>query len=471
VSTRPNVRAFLHEHRDQLFADLAEWVGIPSISASSDHYVDVVRSAEWLAGACRAAGFPSVEIWRTAGLPAVFAEWPSDEPDAPTVLVYGHHDVQPVDDEAWTTPPFQLVADGDALRGRGTSDDKGQVLFHLLGLRAHLAATGRSAPAVTLKLLIEGEEESGSPSLAQLLAENAARLRSDVIVVTDTEMIGEATPSTVIGMRGIVVCRVEFRGVGEDLHSGKFGGTVPNAAAAMARTVAALHDDAGRVRVPRFYDAVIELSEPEREALRRLPYDEEAFLHLVRASAVSGEAGYTPMERIGVRPSADVNAIWSGEPAIGRAMIVPSAAYAELSFRLVPDQDPSETRRAVEEFFSTEVPPGVDCTIKWRGSGVRACHVDTKSAAFAALTTAISASFDSKPVLTTREGGSGPEAKIQDALQASLLFLGVGLPDDHTHAPNEKVSTAMLLRGAEAAAGLWDGLGQLGAVGVTSAGA
>lgn len=463
MSAASGVRAFVAERRDQLISDLAAWVSIPSVSASADHHADVVRSAEWLAGACRTIGFPTVEIWHTGGLPAVFAEWPSETPDAPTVLVYGHHDVQPVDNASWTTPPFDLVVDGDTLRGRGTSDDKGQVLFHLLALQAHLAANGRFAPAVTLKLLIEGEEESGSPSLAALLAEHADRLEPDVIVVTDTEMIGEATPSTVVGMRGIVVCQVEFRGVEADLHSGKFGSAVPNAATALARTIAALHDRDGRVQVPGFYDDVVELSAAQRAAFAKLPYDEDTFLKLVGARTVVGEADFSPMERIGARPSADVNALWSSGPATGRAMIVPGTASAELSFRLVPDQQPERIRRAVEEFVRSEKPPGIESTVTWRGQGVRACRVDTESAGFAALTKAISTAFDGKPVLRTREGGSGPEAKLQDALRAPLLFLGVGLPDDQTHASNEKASLTMLLRGAEAAALLWDELGRNGA--------
>lgn len=459
MSATAGVRALIAEHRDQLISNLAAWVSIPSLSASPDHYADVVRSAEWLAGACTKAGFPTVEIWQSGGLPAVFAEWPSETPDAPIVLVYGHHDVQPVESTSWATPPFELVLDGDTLRGRGTSDDKGQVLFHLLALQAHLAVNGRSAPAVTLRLLIEGEEESGSPSLRALLAEHADRLNPDVIVVTDTEMIGEATPSTVVGMRGIVVCQVEFRGVDADLHSGKFGGAVPNAATALARTLAALHDRDGRVQVPGFYDDVVELNAAQRAGFAQLPYDEEAFLKRAGARTVVGEAAFSPLERLVARPSADVNALWSSGPATGRVMIVPGTASAELSFRLVPDQQPETIRKAVENFFRSEASSGIECTVRWRGSGVRACGVDTESAEFAALTTAISTAFDGKPVLRTREGGSGPEAKIQDVLQAPLLFLGVGLPDDQTHASNEKASLTMLLRGAEAAALLWDELG------------
>ncbi|MDT4939757.1 MAG: hypothetical protein QOG80_3428, partial [Pseudonocardiales bacterium] len=213
-------RDFVRTHQSELLADLDLWLRIPGISAQPEHADDVRHSAEWFATAARATGFPTVEIWPTAGLPAVYAEWPSDDADAPTVLVYGHHDVQPVDPpELWHTNPFEPTIDGDLLRARGASDDKGQLLFHLLGIRAHLAATGRAAPAVNLKFLIEGEEESGSPNFEALLAERRARLDADVVVITDTGMLAPDKPSAVTGMRGLVVCTVAFHGPDLDLHS------------------------------------------------------------------------------------------------------------------------------------------------------------------------------------------------------------------------------------------------------------
>jgi acetylornithine deacetylase/succinyl-diaminopimelate desuccinylase-like protein len=254
-------RQFVSDHSAELLADLDQWLRIPGISAQPEHRDDVQRSADWFAAAATRAGFPTVEIWPTAGLPAVYAEWPSDDADAPTVLVYGHHDVQPVDPlELWHTDPFDPTIDGDLLRARGASDDKGQLLFHLLGLRAHLAATGRTSPAVSLKFLIEGEEESGSPNFEALLAERRGRLDCDVVVITDTGMLAPDKPSTVTGMRGLVVCTVDFHGPDLDLHSGVFGGAVPNPATAIARLAGALHDDAGRVLVPGFYDEVLELT-------------------------------------------------------------------------------------------------------------------------------------------------------------------------------------------------------------------
>ena len=271
-----DVRTFVADHRGDLLADLDEFLRIEGISAVPAQHGEVARSAAWLAQALTRTGFPTAEVWDVPdGLPAVFASWPSDDADAPTVLVYGHHDVQPVDPlELWNNPPFEPTLDGDVLRARGASDDKGQLLFHLLGVRAHLAATGRTSPAVHLKLLIEGEEESGSPNFARLLADHRDRLDCDVVVVTDTGMLAPDIPSTVTGMRGLVVGTVEFHGPDLDLHSGVFGGAVPNPATAIARLVAALHDDQGRVQVPGFYDDVVELTADERELFAKVPFDE-----------------------------------------------------------------------------------------------------------------------------------------------------------------------------------------------------
>ncbi|MDT4915853.1 MAG: hypothetical protein QOH89_553, partial [Pseudonocardiales bacterium] len=236
------IRTFVDEHRGDLLADLDQWLRIPGISAQPERHADVARSAQWFADAARRTGFPTVEVWDDGPwLPAVYAEWPSDDPAAPTVLVYAHHDVQPVDPlDLWFTDPFEPTIDGDVLRARGASDDKGQLLFHLLGLRAHLAVTGRDAPAVNLRFIVEGEEESGSPHFEELLERHRDRLACDVVVVTDTGMIAADVPSTVTGMRGMVSATVSFHGPDLDLHSGVFGGAVPNPATAIARLVAAL---------------------------------------------------------------------------------------------------------------------------------------------------------------------------------------------------------------------------------------
>jgi acetylornithine deacetylase/succinyl-diaminopimelate desuccinylase-like protein len=449
-------RDYVTAHRAELMADLDQWLRIPGISAQPAHHPDVARSAEWFAAAARTAGFPTVEIWPTAGLPAVYAEWPSDDASAPTVLVYGHHDVQPVDPlELWRTDPFDPTVDGDLLRARGASDDKGQLLFHLLGLRAHLAASGRTSPAVTLKFLIEGEEESGSPNFEALLAQQRPRLDCDVVVVTDTGMIAPDKPSTVTGMRGLAVCHVGFHGPSLDLHSGVFGGAVPNPATVAVRIAGALHDGDGRVLIPGFYDDVLELTDEERELFARVPHDDEQFLQVAQSRALYGERGYTTLERLGARPTAEVNGIGGGYQGSGGKTIIPSDAFVKLSFRLVANQDPRVITKAVEQFIADRVPDGITWDIEWEGEGVAPCLVPLGTPAYEALTAAISEAFDGLPVLPTREGGSGPEAAIQTTLGAPMVFLGVGLPDDQIHAPNEKVNLSMLYRGAEAAALLW----------------
>ena len=456
-------RDFVQSHKDDLLHDLDAWLRIPGISAVPEYHADVLRSAEWFAAAADAAGFPAVEIWPTDGLPAVFAEWPSDDADAPTVLVYGHHDVQPVDPlDLWHTDPFDPTVDGEVLRARGASDDKGQLLFHLLGLRAHLAATGRTSPTVTLKFLIEGEEESGSPNFEKLLAERRERLDCDVVVITDTGVVAEDVPSTVTGMRGLAVATVQFHGPDLDLHSGVFGGAVPNPATAVARLAGGLHDESGRVQIPGFYDDVLELTAEERDLFARVPVDDAEFLTTAQSRALAGEAGYSTLERIGARPTAEVNGIGGGYQGAGGKTIVPSDAFVKLSFRLVANQNPRKIIQLVEDYVRAHTPDGIESSIEWEGEGVAPCLVPIGTPAYNALTAALSEAFDGLPVLPTREGGSGPEAALQQSVQAPLVFLGVGLPDDQIHAPNEKVTISMLYRGAEAAALLWRNLAALG---------
>ena len=461
-------REYVTAHRDRLLADLDQWLRIPGISAQPEHHGDVVRSAEWFADAARAAGFPTVEVWPTVGLPTVFAEWPSDDADAPTVVVYGHHDVQPVDPvELWHTDPFNPTIEGDVLRARGAADDKGQLLFHLLGLKAHLAATGRTSPAVNLKFVIEGEEESGSPNFATMLAEHRDRLDCDVVVITDTGMIAPDVPSTVTGMRGLVSCTVAFHGPDMDLHSGVFGGAVPNPATAIARLVAALHDADGRVQVPGFYDDVVELTADERALFAQVPSEDAEFLAVAHSRATAGEAGFTTLERLGARPTAEVNGLGGGYQGHGGKTIVPSDAFVKLSFRLVAAMRPVTIIEAVNAFVAANTPEGITAEVAWEGGGVSPCLVPITTPAYQALTEAISEAWDGAAVLPTREGGSGPEATIQDVLAAPLVFLGVGLPDDQIHAPNEKVNLSMLYHGAEAAALLWSKFAALGRVGLT----
>jgi len=456
-------RDFVTAHLDDLHADLDAWLRIPSISADPARAGDVRASAEWLAQALRRTGFPTVEIWETPGAPAVFAEWPSADPDAPVALVYGHHDVQPVDPlELWEHPPFEPTvvetAAGPELHARGAIDDKGNVAFHLLGIRAHLAATGRDTPAVTVKLVIEGEEESGSPHFADLLRAHADRLACDVVVVSDTGMAAPDVPSAVTAMRGLADAEITLRGPAIDLHSGSFGGAVPNPLHAMAQLLADLHDDQGRVTLPGFYDKVRPLTDRERELMGRVPFDEAAWLAGPAASrTAAGEAGFSTLERLGARPTAEVNGMWGGYTGPGHKTIVPAQAHAKVTFRLVADQVPADLGDQVRAWVQAHTPAGIEAEVHVPAGGVAPCASDLDHPAMDALLRSIGQAFDTDAdqVLFTREGGSGPEADLAGILGAPLLFLGAGLPTDRIHSPNERVLLPMLHRGAEATAHLW----------------
>jgi acetylornithine deacetylase/succinyl-diaminopimelate desuccinylase-like protein len=437
---------------------LREWLAIPSVSADPARHVDVRASAEWLADYLRETGFPVVEVWETAGLPAVYAHWPAADPGAQRVLVYGHHDVQPAAlADGWDYPPFAPQERDGKIFGRGASDDKGQVLFHALGVRALLAARDDDAPPVSITMLIEGEEESGSPNFAALLEQRKDELRPDVIVVSDTTMWAADTPSICTGMRGLADAEVTLTGPSRDLHSGSFGGGVPNPAHALAALLAGLHDADGRVTLPGFYEDVLPLTEEERALLAKLPFDEQSWLtDAGESGATYGEAGYTTLERIWARPTAEVNGLWGGHTGPGGKTIIPKAAAAKLSFRLVADQEPGKVIESLRKYVAANVPNGITATVTGRG-GVRPCRSAIDSPAVAAARRAMQRAFGTE-VLFTKEGGSGPEADLADILGAPLVFVAVGLDADRIHAPNEYVDLSRLLLGAESIAYLWEEL-------------
>lgn len=451
------VRAYIEQHRAAFLDDLAEWLRIPSVSAQPDHAPDVHRSADWLAAKLQETGFTTAEVWQTPGAPAVFAEWPSDDPEAPTVLVYGHHDVQPAArEDGWDSDPFEPIVRDGRLYARGAADDKGQVFFHTLGLRAHLATTGRTTPAVSLKLLIEGEEESGSPHFRALVEEHAERLAADAVIVSDTGMWSEDTPSVCTGMRGLAECEIRFHGPDQDIHSGAFGGAVPNPATAAARLVAALHDEHARVTIPGFYDGIVELTDRERELFAELPFDEEEWLRSAHSHATYGEAGHTTLERIWARPTAEVNGIGGGYQGPGSKTIIPSTAMVKLSFRLVAGQDPDHIEKAVRAWAAEQVPPGIRHEITF-APATRPCLTPLDHPALQSMVRALGHAFQA-PVRFTRIGGSGPAADLQDVLDSPVLFLGISVPSDGWHAPNEKVELDLLLKGVETTAYLWSDL-------------
>jgi acetylornithine deacetylase/succinyl-diaminopimelate desuccinylase-like protein len=457
-------RAYVESHAREFIDDLKQWLAIPSISADPEHRKDVRRSAEWLAAHLSNIGFPVAEVWEPApgGLPAVFAEWPANNSNAPAVLIYGHHDVQPVEPlEEWDHPPFEPAERDGLLLARGASDDKGQVLFHSLGIQACLAVSRATAPPVTIKLIVEGEEESGSEHFAELLHRKRHRLACDVIVVSDTGMWAADVPSMCTGMRGLASAEVTLTGPVRDLHSGSFGGGVPNPLHAMAALLAGLHDEAGRVTLPRFYDGVLPLSDEERELFARLPFDEKEWLaEAGQSRAVDGEEGFSTLERIWARPTAEINGMWGGHTGPGGKTIIPRAAHAKVSFRLVADQDPADVLAAFGEYVQAVTPAGLEATVTVQPA-VRPSHSPITSPAVRAGRRAMERAFG-REVLFTKEGGSGPEADLAQILAAPLVFIGVGLDSDRPHAPNERIDLSLLLRGAEVSAYLWDELATVG---------
>ncbi len=438
------------QHGDVLDA-LLRWLEIPSISAHPARAADVRRSAEWLAERARSAGLAGVELLETAGHPAVYGEWLGAGADAPTVLVYGHHDVQPVDPEAqWDHPPFEpAIVDGECL-ARGAIDDKGQVLYQIEAVRGLLEADGRLP--VNLKVLVEGEEEIGSPNFERLLSDERERLACDVVVVSDTGMLAEDVPSTDVSMRGLVACTLTLTTSTTDLHSGLFGGAVPNPVHHLTRLLADLHDSEGRVTLPGFYDNVAELTEREAASLDAQPFDEEAFRTLAGVPFLEGEHGRSTLARIGSRPTAEVVGISGGYAGDGIKTIVPASATAKVTFRLVGDQDPHVVIDGFEQWVRTRVEAGIAVELVSHG-GVAPARTPVDHWAFGALCRSIEDVWG-KPPLLTRVGGSGPEETLGRVLGAPVLFLGVGLPGDRIHAPNERMVMAQFWRGLRAAGAL-----------------
>ena len=453
----PALASYGSEESGRILDTLFEWLRIPSISADPAHASDVRKSADFCAGLLAEAGLDNVAVLETAGAPSVYADWLRAGPEVPTILIYGHHDVQPVDPvDEWTSPPFDPVITAGECRARGAIDDKGQVLYQIEAARGLLRRDGRLP--VNLKLLIEGEEEVGSPHFAALLSSEAARLACDVVVVSDTGMIAPDIPSTTVGMRGLVAFDVQVRTASLDLHSGMWGGTVPNATLVAARLVAGLHDEAGRVTLPGFYDGVRDLSPIERASMEAQPFDEAEFrLAAGAVGYLEGESGYSPLERIGVRPTAEVVGLHSGYGGPGIKTIVPATAAFKVAFRLVPDQRPEEIEPAFRRWLAERVPTGVSVVVTPEG-GVAPALTPVDHPAMGALGRAIEAVWG-QPPLFTREGGSGPEEALGRVLAAPVLFLGVGLPGDRIHAPNERMVMEQFWKGLVAAGELLIELG------------
>jgi len=410
---------------------------------------------QWVAARLKSAGCKKVKLHTTAGHPIVYGEW-LEAPGKPTILVYGHYDVQPVDPvELWKTPPFEPTVVGDKIFARGSSDDKGQMIMHALALEAHLRVNG-TCP-VNVKFIIEGEEEIGSPNLEKFLNQNKNLLACDAVVVSDTAMFAKNVPSICYGLRGLSYLQIDLRGTSGDLHSGSFGGAVVNPANALTQMLAKLKDAKGRVKIPGFYDNVRKVTAAERRAFSSLPHSDKKFQRALKAPELFGEAGYSTLERLWARPSLDINGIWSGFTGEGAKTVIPATAHAKISMRLVPNQTPKEIARKATAHLKKIAPKSVKITVRNLHGG-DAWVADTGHAALVSAGNAMERAFGKRPVFV-REGGSIPiVAAFEQVLKVPSVMLGVGLNDDNIHAPNEKFDLPNFYRGIEASAYLMEEL-------------
>jgi acetylornithine deacetylase/succinyl-diaminopimelate desuccinylase-like protein len=448
---------YLEEHRERFERDLCELLRIPSISASSAHRDDVRRAAQWVADQFRGLKLKT-EVAETAGHPIVYAESPAVA-GAPTVLVYGHYDVQPPDPlTEWISPPFEpTVRDGN-LYARGATDDKGQMLTHVKSAEAWVESQGKLP--LQLKFLIEGEEEVGSEHLEQFIAENRARLACDCVVISDTSQFAPGQPAITYGLRGLAYFELNLTGPSQDKHSGTFGGAIANPANVLCEMLSALINDRGQVQIPGFYDDVEPLSTRERDEFKKLPFDERDFMQQLGVEALRGEEGYSTLERRWARPTFDINGMLSGYTGEGAKTVLPARAMAKFSFRLVPKQDPQKISSALEVRLKGLCPKGVKMELIGF-HGAPGVVVPLDSPYVAAAERAIEHGFGKRPVFM-REGGSIPVvATFHDVLGVDTLLLGWGLDDDNTHSPNEKFCLADFHRGIKASAHLWQELGRM----------
>ncbi len=438
---------YAHAHSERFVEELKAFLRIPSVSTREEHARDIQRAAEWLKTRLLEAGFPRAEVLPTPRHPVVYAEWLEAGPDAPTVLIYGHYDVQPPDPlELWETPPFEPTVRGDDVFARGASDDKGQAYIYVKAVEAFHETAGR--PPVNLKCVFEGEEEIGSPSLPDFIREHRDLLAADVAAISDTHILGKDAPSIVYALRGMAYVEVEVTGPGADLHSGIYGGAVHNPIHALCEMIAQLHDADGRITIPGFYDRVRELTPAERAEMAKMPFDREAWLEETGASTDWGESAYTIVERASARPTLDVNGIWGGYIEKGAKTVLPSKAYAKISMRLVPDQQPDEIAGLIEAYLLESAPPTVAVTVTKLHGGPSAI-VRRDSPAMQAASRAYTEVFDKTPVFV-REGGSIPVVTtFQQVLGIDTILLGFGLPDDRLHSPNEKFHLPNFHRGIE----------------------
>lgn len=436
---------YISANKDRFVAELIEWLKIPSISADSRYKNDVRKAAEYLREKLQAAGADSVEICETKGHPIVYAEKFKDK-SLPTVLVYGHYDVQPADPlELWTSPPFEPVIRDGKIYARGSCDDKGQVYMHV---KAFETMMKNNSLACNLKFMVEGEEEVGSDNLGTFVKENKEKLKADIILISDTAIISLDHPSITTGLRGLSYMEVEVTGPNRDLHSGVYGGAVANPINVLSKMIASLHDEDGRVTIPGFYDKVATLTDAERKALNEAPFDLDEYKADLGIEETLGEKGFTTLERTGIRPTLDVNGIWGGYTGEGAKTVLPSKAHAKISMRLVPNQVSSEITELFKKHFESIAPKYVKVKVTAHHGGEPAV-TPTDSAAFRAASAAFQEVWGKTPI-PTRDGGSIPiVALFRKELGLDTVLMGFGLDSDAIHSPNEHYGLENFTKGIE----------------------
>jgi acetylornithine deacetylase/succinyl-diaminopimelate desuccinylase-like protein len=455
----PALVAYCDAHEDEYLDELKQWIAVPSISADPAHRDEVRRCAERLVARMNEIGL-TARLLETGGNPLAYGEW-LGAPGKPTALIYGHYDVQPVDPlELWDSPPFEGTVRDNKIFGRGAVDDKGQVLMHLAAIEAHLR-TRKTLP-LNVKLVIEGEEEIGSPNFDRAVEQHKREFTADVAIISDTAVYAEDVPSLTTSLRGLVHWEITVQGPFHDLHSGYYGGTVGNPIEALARIIGALKDENGHIAVPGFYDGVPQLDEARLAELRALPYDAEREAEQLGVPGLFGEAEWHQLEQMWFRPTLECNGIWGGYQGPGSKTIIPSWAKAKLSARLVGRQDPERIRSIVAAYIEQIAPSYVRVTVTHEG-GVRPIVVSRNHPAVAAASRAMEAGFGKVPVYIGTGGSIGPVATFDRVLGLPQVLIGVGLPDDSIHAPNEKFDLNQFFRGIKTMAALYDELASDGA--------
>ncbi len=449
---------FINVNRERYLDELKALLAIPSISALPEHKGDVRRCAEWCGDEMRRVGLQNVRLIETPGNPVVYGDWLGAE-GAPTILFYGHYDVQPVDPlNLWESPPFEATIRDGEIYARGSADDKGQIFMHLKAIEAFQKQGGRLP--VNIKLIFEGEEEVGSRNLDDFVRSHKAELKADVVVISDSGMFARGVPSICYGLRGLVYFQIDLRGSSTDLHSGSFGGAVANPAFVLAQMIAQMKDRGGRIKIPGFYDDVVPLKEEERKAWKSLPFNERQYKKDFGIPKIFGESGYTTLERTWARPTLEVNGLLSGFTGEGAKTVLPAVSMAKISMRLVPNQEPGKIGDLFEAFVRKIAPKTVELKIT-RMQGGKAWMTSFDNPFVQAAGRAIEKGFGRTPVFT-REGGSIPVVStFQAELGLPSVLFGVGLPDENAHAPNEKLDLSNFHNGIIASAHLYNEIGEM----------